>query len=256
LGAKEIYLLPGGSIEIDRSVFLTGMDLGQKLKAPVYSILIIHDEGPILIDAGLNPEGLKDPGQAWGPRAKVIKPSLAKEDTLQSRLKQLGLALSDIKMVILTHLHWDHTGSLRFFKTAPIIVQKSEYRFALHPDAFVSAQYMENHFAFTLNYQLVEGDCMPLPGLSLIKTPGHTPGHQSILVRLDQGGSYIFPGDAICLMDNLRLKIPSSNNWNNQQAMDSLHRLEHLSTLLDARIIPSHDPHIWEGLKKSPEPFA
>ena len=256
MGVKGIYLLSGGSIEIDRSIFLTGRDMGRKLRAPVYAILIIHEEGPILVDAGLNPDGLTDPEHAWGPRAKVIKPALTEKDTVKSRLREIGLSFSDIKMVIVTHLHWDHTGSLRFFQNCPIIVQKAEYRFAFNPDSFASPQYMLDHFDFPLNYQFVEGDSILLPGVSLIKTPGHTPGHQSLLVRLDNGSSYIFPGDAICLMDNLTLKIPSSNNWNNREAMDSLYRLEHLSHLLDAHIIPSHDPHIWEGLKKSPERFA
>ncbi|MCJ7616323.1 MAG: hypothetical protein MUO43_07275 [Desulfobacterales bacterium] len=78
MSVKGIYLLSGGSIEIDRSIFLTERDMGQKLRAPVYSILIIHEEGPVLIDAGLNPAGLTDPEHAWGPRAKVIKRSQKK----------------------------------------------------------------------------------------------------------------------------------------------------------------------------------
>jgi N-acyl homoserine lactone hydrolase len=180
LGVRKIFLLSGGSIEIDKSIFLTGKDMGHKLRAPVYSILILHEEGPILIDAGLNPEGITSPEHAWGPRAKVIKPSITQKDTLLSRLNELGLTVSDIKMVILTHLHWDHTGSLRFFENCPIIVQKTEYRFAFHPDSFVAPQYMRDHFDFPLKYQFVEGDGILLPGVSLIKTPGHTPGHQSI----------------------------------------------------------------------------
>jgi len=253
MAAQKIYLLPGGLLNIDRSILLTGADMGRKIKAPVCSVLIIHDEGPILIDTGLNPDGLTDPERAWGPRAKIIQPELTKEDDIRSRLKQINLEVTDIKIVILTHLHWDHSGGLRFFGHCPVMVQKVEYRFAFNPDSFVSGQYMRNHFDFPLNYNLLEGDQIILPGMSVIKTPGHTPGHQSILVKMASGTFCIFSGDAIPLEENLTLKIPSSNNWNSQQAMDSIYRLEHLSRLLHADLIPSHDIVRWERLKKTPE---
>jgi N-acyl homoserine lactone hydrolase len=253
---EKLFFLQGGFINIDRSIFLTGTGMGKCIKAAVYSVLLIHEQGPILIDVGLNPDGLKDPESAWGPRAKLIKPELREEDDIRNRLRELGLSTSDIRMVVLTHLHWDHTGGLRFFSHCPIMVQNAEYRFAFHPDGFVSGQYMRNHFDYPLDFRLIEGDQIILPGISVIKTPGHTPGHQSILVRLVSGKAYIFPGDAVCLRENLTLKIPSSNNWSNEQAMDSIYRLDHLSRLLKAKIIPSHDLDEWEALRKSPAFYA
>ena len=256
MSVERVYFLPGGFIHIDRSILLTGTDMGQSIKAAVYSVLLIHEKGPILIDVGLNPDGLTDPENAWGPRASLIKPELTEEDDIRNRLRELGLTTSDIRMVLLTHLHWDHTGGLRFFTHCPIMVQKAEYRFAFHPDGFVSGQYMRNHFDYPLDFDLLEGDQIILPGVSVIKTPGHTPGHQSILVKLVSGKAYIFPGDAICLKDNLTLKIPPSNTWSSEQAADSIYRLEHLSKLLKAEIIPSHDLDEWEALRKSPAFYA
>lgn len=121
------------------------------------------------------------------------------------------------------------------------------------PDSFVAAQYMPNHIAFPLQFRMLEGDQVLLPGVSVIKTPDHTPGHQSVLVRLDSGASYIFAGDAISLEDNLIYKIPGSNTWSAQQSTDSIYRLEHLSHILSAQIIPSHDIQKWSELKKCPE---
>ena len=256
MAVKQIYILPCGFVTLDRSIFLTGVDMGQKMKAPIYSILLIHDEGPILIDAGLNPDGLTEPEQAWGPRAKLIKPEFTEADVIRNRLGELGLKVSDIKMVIVAHLHWDHTGGLRFFDHCPILVQREEYRFAFNPDSFFSPQYMRNHFDFPLDYQSIEGDRIILPGISVIKTPGHTPGHQSVLVKLKSGAFYLFTGDAINTRENLDRKILSSNNWNNGQALDSMHRLQHLSELLGAEVIHSHDIVQWETLKKSPEFFG
>ena len=159
-------------------------------------------------------------------------------------------------MVIVTHLHWDHTGGLRFFDHCPIVVQREEFRFAFNPDSYFGAPYMGNHFDFPLNYQTMEGDQIILPGISVIRTPGHTPGHQSVLVRLAGDTFYIFSGDAINTRENLTRKIPSSNNWNSALSLESMNRLEHLSQLLSADLMYSHDIRQWETLKKSPESYS
>jgi N-acyl homoserine lactone hydrolase len=253
MAVKKMYLLPGGIVTLDRSILLTGVDMGLKIKAPVFSVLLIHDQGPSLIDCGLHPDALTDPEHTWGPRAKVSKPEMTAEDDIRRRLKALNLEVSDIKQVISTHLHWDHTGGLKFFTHCPIIVQKDEYRFAFHPDSFVAAQYMANHFPSDLNYQLLDGDQIIAPGISVIRTPGHTPGHQSVLIQMESGASFIFAGDVISLQENVAKKIPNSNTWNAQQSVESLYRLDYLSRLLGAEIIPSHDMNSWEKLKKSPD---
>lgn len=253
MAVEKMFLLHCGYLTLDRSIVLSAVDMGKKIKVPVCSVLLMHPDGPVLIDAGLNPDGLTDPANAWGPRASLIKPDFSEADTIRSRLQQLKLDITDIKMVIITHLHWDHTGSLRFFTNCPIVVQKVEYRFAFNPDSIVSAQYMRNHFDFSLDYQLVEGDKTILPGISVLKTPGHTPGHQSVVIQLDSGSNYIFSGDVISIMENLTLKIPGGNHWSAQLSLDSISRLELLSSLLQAEIIPTHDFDKWEGLKKSPE---
>ena len=139
MAVKEIYILPGGIISSDRSIFLTAVDIGQKAKAPVYAVLLMHDEGPVLIDAGLNPDGLTDPEHTWGPRAKLFEMDFTEADDIRNRLKELNLKVSDIKMVIVTHLHWDHTGGLRFFDHCPIVVQREEFRFAFNPDSYFGA---------------------------------------------------------------------------------------------------------------------
>ncbi len=256
MGVKKIYLLQGGFVTADRSILLTAVDIGQKIQSPVYSVLLMHDHGPILIDTGLIPEGLTKPEEAWGPRAKVIKPQLTEADDIRNRLREVGLQVRDVKMVILTHMHWDHTGGLRFFSHCPIVVQKAEHRFAYEPDAFVAAQYMQNHISFPLQFKLMEGDEILVPGVSVLKTPGHTPGHQSILVRLDDGRYFIFAGDVISLQENLTLKIPGSNTWNARQSNESIYKLEHLAHILNARVMPSHDIVKWAEWNKSPEPLG
>jgi N-acyl homoserine lactone hydrolase len=253
MAVHSFYLLPTGIITIDRSILISGIDIGTKVKSPVYAVLLMHDEGPILIDTGLNPDGLMDPEKAWGPRAKLIKPEMTEQDTIESRLKTLNIRTKDIKMVILTHMHWDHTGSLRYFNHCPIVVQKSEYRFAFQPDSFVSGQYMNNHFDFPLQYDLIEGDRVLLPGVSVVRTPGHSPGHQSVIIKLRSGKYHIITGDALSTFENMRLKIPGSNVWDAQLAAESIYRIEHLSLLLGADVFTSHEDVKWFDFKKIPD---
>jgi len=252
MSVDKIFILPGGFLDIDRSIFLTAVDMGTVIQAPVYSVLLLGSSGPILIDLGFNPDGVKNPEQAWGARAKLIKPRLTEADDVRLRLKELGLEVKDVKMVILTHMHWDHTGALRFFTHCPIVVQREEHRFAFSPDPYLSAPYMPNHFDFPLDYRLMEGDGLVAPDVSVIKTPGHTPGHQSVLVRMSTGKNYIFPGDAVPIKENLERKIPLSNASSAKQVVESLYRLEHLAQVLEAEIIPSHDLAVYEKLNKSP----
>lgn len=253
MAVDKIFILPGGFLDIDRSIFLSAVDMGRMITCPVYSVLLLGSEGPILIDLGFNPDGVEDPERAWGPRAKLIPPQMKKEDDVRLRLKQVGLEVMDVKMVILTHMHWDHTGSLRFFKHCPVLVQRDEHRFAFAPDSYLAAPYMSNHLDPGLDYRLLEGDSIVADGVSVIKTPGHTPGHQSVLVRKSDGKGYIFTGDAAPLMENLERKIPLSNASSAKQCVDSLYRIEHLARILRAEIVPGHDLAAYERLKKCPE---
>ena len=104
MAVKEIYILPGGLFTVDRSVFLTAVDIGQKIRAPVYSVVLIHDEGPILIDVGLNPDGLTDPEQAWGPRAKVAVSSAVGAAASMGGMVRVSIGRSKSPIILLLYL--------------------------------------------------------------------------------------------------------------------------------------------------------
>jgi N-acyl homoserine lactone hydrolase len=253
VAVEKAFILPGGILEIDRSIFLSAVDMGTVIKAPAYSVLLYDPAQPLLIDSGLNPDGIENPEEAWGERAKLVRPQLAPEDDLRQRLRELELTPEDIKIVLLTHMHWDHTGALRFFKHCPIVVQREELRFAFNPDPFLAAPYMRTHFDHGLDFRVMDGDGFVAPGVSVVKTPGHTPGHQSVIVRTKAGRRFIFSGDAAPLRENLTAKIPLSNAYSAKDCVESLHRLAHLSELLRAEVIPSHDMVVFADLNKSPQ---
>lgn len=248
---KKVYLLENGYLYLDKSILLSGRGFGQTIKSPIYSVLLETDQGWVLIDTGLNPLGVEQPEKAWGERAKVVRPLLRPEDDIRSRLGELGLKTQDIKYVINTHLHWDHTGGNRFFPEAPFFVQKAEYRYAFWPDHHLSSSYMTDHFDCGVHYELVEGDYEVIPGVMLFHTPGHTPGHQSVLVTMENGDKMIVAGDAVYTRENLIEMIPPGNCWDPSKAVLSLHKLKTIQTITGACVLPSHDPCFWMEIPNS-----
>lgn len=255
MAVKKSYLLEGGYLYLDRSIAIWGRGFGQVERVPVYMALLETEAGWVLIDTGLNPRGVLEPEKAWGERAKVVRPDLKPEDDVRSRLKELGIGVNDIKYILQTHLHWDHTGGNRFFTEATFFVQKSEYRFAFWPDRYLQASYMQDHFDCGVHYELVEGDVEILPGIRLLHTPGHTPGHQSVLAKLTNGKYLLFTGDLAYTLDNLTEMIPPGHSWDPLAAVASLRKLKTIQDLTGAFVLPSHDLKFWSTVPKSPSPL-
>jgi N-acyl homoserine lactone hydrolase len=162
----------------------------------------------------------------------------------------------DIKYVINTHLHWDHAGGNRFFPRAVFLVQRAEYRYALYPDQFYASLYVQSLFApdseAELHYELLEGDREIVKGVSVVMTPGHTPGHQAVVVNLPRSGTIIFAGDAILTWENMEKDLPQGLCRHQALYLESLHRLVHLAGE-GGLIVPGHDPALTQRVRVSPE---
>src|SRR5579864_3378025 len=131
----------------------------------------------VLIDSGLPADYTPPPGS----------PPAEHEKNVLEHLADLGLHPDDIDILICTHFDVDHAGYHDAFTKAELVVQRAHYELAQsgHP-RFAAARAHWDHPA--LRYQLIEGDTELLPGLWLIESSGHAPGHQSVLVRLPQTG--------------------------------------------------------------------
>lgn len=256
MAVRKMFFLPCGYIDIDQSMMTAGAGMGETVRAPVLSALLSTDDGWVLVDTGLNPEGLESPERAWGPRARVVRPAMTKQDDIRERLRELDVSVGDVRVVVNTHLHWDHTGGNRFFRESEFIVQKAEYRFALHPDGHLSAAYMENHFRHPLNYRLVEGAMEVVPGVSVIPTPGHTAGHQSVVVMLADAPAVVWCGDAVYCYASLEGPVPPGHCWSQSFAVNSIQHILSLRALLGARLVPGHEPNLWNDFVPSPTSYA
>lgn len=155
---------------------------GVQVDFPLVAYLITDGSENILLDTGafVPKSGYVPAGQPNGPYIQT------KEQRLDNALRAHGVACDEIHTVVLSHLHWDHAGSCRFFPNAKFIVQKCEYEYALHPIKIHQFPYRREEFE-DLNFEFVDGDVPLRKGLQLILTPGHTPGSQTLLVDTRQG---------------------------------------------------------------------
>lgn len=255
---KRIYALDGGSLNLEASGLLAGRDCGKRIDVPVPMYLLETEAGHVLVDSGNDPNVIDDPVGTWGRElAAAVQPDMRPENHLSAQLGLLGLALEDVKLVIYTHLHHDHCGGARLFPHARQVVQRSEYRWAHTPDRYTQHIYLQSDFGHPeIEWFLVDGDVVLLPGIHLVRTPGHSPGHQSIVLwDVPDVGTVIIAGDAIYMRDSVRLDNPPGIVTDAAAAMASIHRLTALAAAHDAMILPGHDPGIWSLLARCPEPL-
>ena len=131
---------------------------------PGYLHVIEHPEGRILVDTGMI-DSTPELDEDWHP---TIYPD---------RIPR------EVALVINTHLHFDHCGGNRLFSGIPIYVQRRELEAAREPD-YTIREWVEFDGA---TYVELDGEAEIVPGVRVLPTPGHTPGHQSVLVDTDDG---------------------------------------------------------------------
>src|SRR4051812_21440962 len=177
-------------------------------------------------------------------------------DTTQHVIAQLGtleLTPDDIDLVICTHLDIDHVGFHDAFTGAEFIIQREQYDLAQGGhQRFQNGQAHWNHPA--MRYRVIDGDTELLPGLSLIESSGHTPGHQSVLLQLQETGSVLLAIDAVPLA---RLFTIERKAWpfddNEEHLIASTQKLLDLAEREGAVVIFGHDGEQWKSLKKAPD---
>lgn len=200
---------------------------------------------------------LIDTGMALDVTLPVGTPKKRDEINVIEQLAGLGLRPADVSTLICTHFDVDHAGYNDAFPHAELIVQRDHYELAHggHP-RFADARKHWDHPA--LRYRLVDGDTELLPGLTLLATPGHAPGHQSVLVRLPETGAVLLAIDAVMMQQSF---TPDRKAWpkdhNEEQLRASTRKLLDLVTRENvALVVFGHDGTQWQTLKKAPEFYA
>ncbi len=219
------------------------------MNAPVVCYLVQTGDGKnILIDSGL-------PENAPPPPPGMPEPIIKKHALEQ--LAMIGLQPGDINMLVCTHFDMDHAGNHEAFTNAELIVQRQQYEVARGGhQRFAHSREHWDHPA--LRYRLIDGDTELLPGLELIETTGHAPGHQSVLVRLPETGPVLLAIDAVTRQADFRADRETSRMDDDKEAtiastrkLLAIAQREHV-----ALTIFGHDGEQWQTLKHAPEYYS
>lgn len=237
----KLYLLHLGSMIADDT--------------PIPGYLVQLDDGTnIVIDTGYRPGSF---GEDQHPERAAFR--VRPEDEIVSRLAQLGLQPDDIKYVISSHFDPDHAGYLDAFPRALIVVQRSHLAAARASNL---PRFQATHPAWALpdeRYLLVDGDTELLPGIALIETSGHVPGHQAVLLRLPHTGPVLLPIDALEAIEESEAPTEQAGpfDMDAQGAAASRRKLQALRRREGVALtIFGHDRQQWPTLRKAPDYYS
>src|SRR5688572_23395886 len=241
---KSLHPLQNGFMGAERSLLFYGEFSAATTQIPIAAYLIRTAGGNVLFDTGLSPRALP------GLRRNDPLARFDETDLLVNRLGTLGLEPGDVAVVVLSHLHYDHAGGAELFPKSELIVQKDEYAYAQYPASFFAPFYYRKNFDLPgYRWRLLDGDSELAPGLTVLRSDGHTPGHQSLLVELPETGPVILAGDACYWREHIAQERVPGVVWNPTLALHSIKRLKTLARLTGARIFPGHDPEFWRTIQ-------
>jgi N-acyl homoserine lactone hydrolase len=188
--AEKLFRLDcGHSLANDESVWTPGENVGRSIEFSSTCWLIKHGSEWLLWDTGVPESALNNP-RGWSTLPKLIVYHLDK--TLTDQLAEIGLKPRDVTRVAISHTHGDHIGNMGLFPNSTILMQQAEYRWINSADGPNDNVNQLMALARKLlgtpkNLQLIDGDTDVFGdgSVTLVSTPGHTPGHQSLLVHLN-----------------------------------------------------------------------
>jgi N-acyl homoserine lactone hydrolase len=229
LTVVDLRLLTDGYFTLDKSFLVFGKYQGTRYKAALKPLLIKTEKENILVDTGIGTLP-----QKYEKFHEVIR---TKEEQLRLSLKKAGLEPSDISLVVNTHLHFDHCGNNLLFQNAKFLEQTDEIRYAYFPDRFMRVSYLREFFDLESEFVALHGKYVIEEGVEIVPTPGHTIGHQSVVVRW-KSRNYVYTGDAAPLPENIEKRNITGMIYNSAQGLESIDTLRRLR---DAVYIYSHD---------------
>jgi N-acyl homoserine lactone hydrolase len=243
-GVDKLYVLDCGQIDApDQSRWSPGVNVGVPIQVSDNCYLIHHAQGWFLWDTGLSDAIASKPEGVNGAFGFVMKRS----KTLSGQLAELGIKPADVKAMAISHSHPDHIGNVEEFPDVMLYVQKAEYDW---PNADGTPRFKPEHSVTKLEG---DHDVFGDGSVVLVSTPGHTPGHQSLLVRLPKTGAVLLSGDAVHFKDNWDSRRVPAMNVSKEQTLASMQRIADIVAKEHAQLWINHDKAQSDGQKKSPQ---
>jgi N-acyl homoserine lactone hydrolase len=239
----RLFAFTCGWLSAPLGLFLEGEH--GRLRVPVPAFLIEHPKGRVLFDAGLHPDVQHDPVGRLGVVANVFPAEFHPGEEVGGRLAALGVGVDRVEHVILSHLHFDHAGGLATIPNARVVVQRRDWEAGHDADRAAALYFAAQDFDHGHDVQVVDGehDVFGDGRIVCLPTHGHTPGHQSLRVRLD-GGDVILTADACYLHRTLETDHLPPEPDDREGMLASLRRLRALRDG-GARLVFGHDPESW-----------
>jgi len=251
--ALKLYVFDCGEITVkDISLFSPGVDVGKSKKLANTCYLIMHPQGNLLWETGLNDDlvSMKN--------GKTIANGmfhLQVNKTLSAQLSDLGVQTKDIDYVALSHLHFDHTGNTNLFINAKVLIQHKELDLAFTKEG--AELYFDANSYNKVNKENFVGltgemDVFNDGTVIIFPAEGHTPGHQTLLVNLSETGSVMLSGDLFHFTKNrIHKRIPALN-YNKQDSLSSIDNMDAKLKEYDAMLWIQHDLELFKSMKLSP----
>lgn len=241
---RKMYVCLSGFILGKKRASIMDSDESFYISKPVTCYLLDTAKGWVLFDTGLKSDM---------DSAMRLQGDLAVMDEhrgLDHQLQILGIGYDDIDIVILSHLHSDHAGNVAKFKHALVYIQQAEYDYGLHHSILPKADENQSE---EVKWKKIDGDYKVMDGIEVLKTCGHTPGHQSLIVTLPVNGTFILAADAGDLKENFEKEIPGTKSVCKDDAVHAIRRLKVETRRQNGILFPGHDPLWIEQIKLSPE---
>ena len=243
-GVESLYILNCGEGVAGDISRWSGVDVGKSMEMSENCYLIHHAQGWLLWDTGIRTIAAMPNGVAL-PVSRAIHWHVTK--TLTSQLEMLSVKPTDIKYVAISHSHPDHMGNISMFPQSTVLVQKAEYDWP--------APFGQKLRAIASPVIKLEGDhdVFGDGSVTILATPGHTPGHQSLLVKLPNTGAIVLSGDAVHFKSNLDNHRVPSINWNKEKTLASMQRVADILAKEKAQLWINHDKVQTDTLRHAPD---
>ncbi|WP_094892057.1 N-acyl homoserine lactonase family protein [Bradyrhizobium amphicarpaeae] len=245
-GVEKLYVLNcGEGTAGDISRWTPGLNEGKTMDFVDTCYLIRHAKGWFLWDTGIADSVAAMPNGLVPADPKAV--TWRRPKTLQAQLEQLGVKPDEVKAMAVSHTHPDHTGNVELFPQSMLYVQKAEYDW---PGANNAPRFKPSH-----PVELLTGDkdVFGDGSVTILSTPGHTPGHQSLLVRLPKTGAVVLSGDAVHFKDNWDNRRVPGMNVDKDQTSASMQKIADTLAKEKAQLWINHDKAQRDSQKLSPE---
>jgi glyoxylase-like metal-dependent hydrolase (beta-lactamase superfamily II) len=224
-----------------------------KVELPIPAYLIEHPKGVMLFDTGMHPDCQHDPAGRIGPRViELFSFNYHPGEEISARLQAIGRDPAKIDLVVNSHFHFDHVGGNALIPNATIVVQRREWEAGMDPDIAERRGFNRRDFDLGHKMTLLDGehDLFGDGSVVCLPTHGHTPGHQSLKLRL-ASGEIVLAADSCYFCRTLREKRLPQFVDDRDAMLASLDRLRALERS-GARIFFGHDPEFWNGVPQAP----